>query len=266
VNGAYALAAAVALAAVPATRPSGEATFLAAKAAFVAHERPPYVVYTLERRDRRGGMPDFENSYDLRIWCRTKDRAAVSRRMFGDRIVGPPEFLVPAFDEVVDPGPPTANMFEDALFAPPAPAATAVPDESPLPTIGGVRTVYDRQYRVTGFRRSGDQWEIDLAPRRDPQRNRIEAIWVDAATLAVRRMRVRDHLYLSFSAEVLDDEFDVRFTERDGLPMISAIHGHTPLEPYETDYTFRDVAFPRTLPDWYFHPEQYGQHRGDPPS
>ena len=26
------------------------------------------------------------------------------------------------------------------------------------------------------------------------------------------------------------------------------------------DFTFRDIKFPATLPDWYFDPRQYGQH------
>jgi hypothetical protein len=71
---------------------------------------------------------------------------------------------------------------------------------------------------------------------------------------------------LGFTRQSLEDEFDVRFTQRDGLPLIDSIHGRTLADTYETEYTFRDVAFPTTLPDWYFEPKSYGAHRDELPS
>ena len=31
------------------------------------------------------------------------------------------------------------------------------------------------------------------------------------------------------------------------------------------DYTFKDITFPKTLPDWYFDSKQYGAHQDDDP-
>ncbi len=77
-----------------------------------------------------------------------------------------------------------------------------------------VTTDYD--YRVARVARDGADWHLWLEPKRDEARNRIDELWADAATYEVRRMRVRDHLYLGLSGQSLDDEFDVRFSERDG--------------------------------------------------
>jgi hypothetical protein len=251
--------------AATAAAPSGEEILLRAKAAFHAHARPPYVVYTLERRDRHNGIPDLENSYELRIWCRASDRNALLRRAWNGVAYGALINETILFDRYVDPGPPTADIFERGLFgrAPPAPTPDA--QQTQLPTIGAVTLVRDYDYRVTRRVREGDAWHLSLAPIRDPERNRIDDLWIDATTYEIRRMLVRDHLYLGIGGDALPDEFDVRFTLRDGVPLITRIVGRTAYDGYETDYTFHDIAFPPTLPSWYFDPKTYGAHRDDAP-
>jgi hypothetical protein len=249
-------------------RPTGEQILARAKAVFRAHVRPPFVAYTLVRRDTRAGVPDFENSYTLKIWCRSSDRSALTRRAWRGAAYGSIGNITVAFDGYVDPGPPTADIFERALFAPrfsPAPA-TPVPTDSPLPVIGGVVVSTDYDYRVTASHDDGAMWHLSLAPKRDPDRNRLDDLWVDATTYEVTRVRVRDHLYLGLGGQALDDEFDVQFTPRDGLPVIASIHGQTRDGEFETDYTFGDVVFPAALPGWYFEPRLYGPHRSDAPS
>jgi len=46
----------------PAPPPTGEQILGRVKAVFRAQPRPPYVGYTLTRRDVHDGLPDFENS------------------------------------------------------------------------------------------------------------------------------------------------------------------------------------------------------------
>jgi hypothetical protein len=235
---------------------------------FRAHPRPAFVAYTLVRRDTVAGAPDFENSYTLKVWCRSADRSALTRRAWRGAAFGSIRHNTVAFDGYVDPGPPTADIFERALFAPrpsPGPAPPA-PTDSPLPVIGGVTVSADYDYRVTELSRDDAAWHLSLAPKRDPARNRLDDLWVDATTYEVTRMRVRDHLYLGFGGQSLEDEFDARFTLRDGLPLIASIHGQTRDGEFETDYTFADVGFPASLPGWYFEPQLYGLHRDDPPS
>lgn len=243
--------------------PTGEQILGRAKTVFRTHERPPYVVYTLVRRDQHDGAPDFENSYTLKIWCRAADRAALMRRVWNGNVYGGAMFDTVAFDGYVDPGPPSADIFERALYARPP---TNLPLPAPLPSdlkrIGSVTVTRDDDYRVTEASRDGSAWHLLLEPKRDPQRNRIDELWIDAATYAVQRMRVRDHLYLGLSGQSLEDEFDVRFRAGDdGLPLIATIHGQTRTDTFETDYTFRDIAFPPALPDWYFDPRSYGAHK-----
>jgi hypothetical protein len=243
---------------------TGEQILARAKAVFRAHDRPQYVVYTLDRHDTRYGVPDFENSYTLKVWCRTTDRSALTRRVWNGAPYGAMEYIVVGFDGLVDPGPPTADVFERALYARETPSPAPLGTE--LPTIGSVRVQADFDYRVRRVRRDGDAWHLALEPKRDPQRNRIDDVWVDAATFEIRRLRVRDHLYLGMSGPALDDEFDVAFVTRGGLPLIASIRGETLGGEYRTNYAFAAVSFPETLPPWYFQPNTYGAHRAEAPT
>lgn len=244
----------------------GEQILMRAKAIFHAHARPPFVVYTLVRRDKHLGVPDFANSYTLKIWCRNADRAALIRRVWNGAAYGGLEGDTIAFDGYIDPGPPTADIFERALYARAPQSPTPLPLPTELKQIGSVSTTRDYDYRVTSLTREGADWHLQLEPRRDPGRNRIDDLWIDAVSYEVKRMRVRDHLYLGLTGQAIPDEFDVRFAMRDGIPMIASIHGDTDGDEFETDYTFRDLAFPEALPDWYFQPKTYGVHRAEMPT
>jgi len=267
---------------------SGDQIFARAKAVFRSYPRPPFVAYTLVRRDLHNGAPDFENSYTLKLWCRTADRSALARKAWKGKAYGQLENLTVMFDKAVDPGPPTADMFEKRLFGAsgarldgaPAPAASpaasasgaasgaaAAPGDTPapLPEIGRVGA-RDGDYRVVRVARDGELLHLWLEPKSDAERNRVDEMWVDASTYDLRRARVRDHLYFGITGQSIEDEFDVRFTPGPaGLPLITSIHGQTKYGQYETDYTFRDVTFPADLPAWYFEPKQYGAHRSDAP-
>jgi hypothetical protein len=281
-NGARALAAAAVALACAAASPeslSGDQILARVKAVFRAYPRPPYVAYTLVRRDLHNGAPDFENSYTLKLWCRTADRSALARKAWKGKAYGDLENVTVMFDKAVDPGPPTADMFEKRLFgasgarrdAPPVPAtspdAGATADApTTLPEIGRVGA-RDGDYRVVRVARDADLIHLWLEPKTDAERNRLDEMWVDAQTYDVRRARVRDHLYFGMTGQSVEDDFDVRFTPGPtGLPLITSIHGQTKFGQFETDYTFRDVTFPAELPAWYFEPKQYGAHRSDAPA
>ncbi|HEV2740858.1 MAG TPA: hypothetical protein VGU66_20040 [Candidatus Elarobacter sp.] len=262
---------------------TGDQILARAKAVFRAYARPPFVAYTLVRRDRHNGAPDFENSYTLKLWCRTADRSALARKAWRGKAYGDLENLTVMFDKAVDPGPPTADMFEKRLFgasgarldASPAPVpgvrasdAGGVPPAEPttLPEIGRVGA-RDGDYRVVRMARDGELIHLWLEPKSDAERNRLDEMWVDARTYDVRRARVRDHLYFGITGQSIEEEFDVRFTPGPGgLPLITSIHGQTQYGQYETDYTFADVTFPEALPEWYFVPKLYGAHRADAPA
>ena len=274
---------AVALACVAASpEPSapltGDQILARAKAVFRAYARPPFVTYTLVRRDRHNGAPDFENSYTLKLWCRTADRSALARKVWNGKAYGELENVTVMFDKAVDPGPPTADMFEKRLFgaisarldATPVVAATPDPSASDapaaLPEIGRVGA-RDGDYQVVRVARDGELIHLWLVPRTDAERNRIDEMWVDAQTYDLRRARVRDHLYFGISGQSIEEDFDVRLTPGPGgLPLITSIHGQTRYDQFTTDYTFLDVRFPAELPAWYFEPKQYGAHRSDAPA
>lgn len=264
----------------PADQPgplAGDQLLARVKSVFRAYPRPRYIAYTLVRRDRHNELPDVENSYTLKVWCRTTDRSALVRRAWRGVAYGSLQNITVMFDREVDPGPPTADMFEKRLFggAPilpshetPAPGATSVPApvDASLAEIGRVKAL-DGDYRVGRVAHEGELLHLWLEPKTDPERNRLDELWVDAQTYEIRRALVRDHLYLGFGGRSLEDEFDVRFRRgTGGLPLIATIHGHTKDADFETDYTFEDVTFPDALPDWYFSPKLYGAHVADAPS
>lgn len=251
--------------------PNAEQILGRARAAFRAHARPAFVDYVIERHDRIDGLTDLENSYTLHIWCRASDRAALARRVFRGRVTAGATFIHPAFDGAIDPGPPTADIFEPRVFAaatsspPPQTAATAVP------VIGVIRATIELEYRAELRGIDDGAYHLVLSPRRDPARNRIRDLYIDTATYDVRRMTVHDHLYAGFSA--YPELFDVRFVTRDGVPMIASIHGagednprtNAPYIAHEVDYVYRDVRFVETMPAWYFEPATYGAHASELP-
>ena len=90
---------------LPTTVPAsltGDQILARVKQVFRAYPRPPYVAYTLVRRDRHNGFPDFENSYALKIWCRTADRSALARRAWNGKAYGePPRYHLPRVNRAV---------------------------------------------------------------------------------------------------------------------------------------------------------------------
>jgi hypothetical protein len=255
----------------PSTEPlTGDQIFARVKSVFRSYSRPPYVAYTLERRDWHNGAPDFENTYTLKLWCRTADRSALARRAWRGKAYGEMQNITVMFDREVDPGPPTADMFEKRLFGVigarrdgPSPAPRD--ESSPLPQIGRVGAL-DGDYRTTRVARDGELLHLWLEPKNDRDRNRLDEIWVDAVSYDLRRARVRDHLYL-WGGGSIDDEFDVRFTPGPGgLPLIASIRGQTRYGQFETQYTYTGVTFLDVMPDWYFAPKQYGMHKNEAPA
>jgi hypothetical protein len=253
-----------------ATPPNPEAILARVKADLRARERPPYVVYTLVRRDAIDGIPDLSNSYTLRIWCRTIDNAALSREMFGARIVGNAQFITPTFDQPIDPGPPTADLLDviRQTQGPPSPAP-----RSP-PVIGAVSVAIETHYRVTYAGPDGPDDHLRLEPFRDPDRNRLTDLFVDRTTSELHRAVAHDHLYAE--GRVTPERFEIVFGIYEDVPVITAIHGQTDLSAldgqnagetlHEVNYRFENLAFPPVLPDWYFEPAQYGAHRADLPT
>lgn len=260
----------------PATSPTPNPyTILArVKAGLRAVDRPPFVVYTIVRHDTIDGVPDMQNSYALRIWCRTSDSAALARHVFAGRTVGPAEFIEPVFDKPIDPGPPTADLLDvirqtQGTSPTPAPAPTG----SSAPVIGSVSVVIETNYRVTYGGVDGSDDHLVLEARRDPDRNRLTDLYVDRYKYTIHRAVAHDHLYSD--GRVIPQRFEIDFGTLHGVPVIIAIHGQTDfaapenrdagLPLNEVKYRFEDVSFPAQLPDWYFDPAQYGTHRGDYP-
>ncbi|MEO6991000.1 MAG: hypothetical protein ABI346_02465 [Candidatus Baltobacteraceae bacterium] len=252
--------------------PSPTAIFDRAKALFRSRLRPPFVVYTVSRVERIDGMPDFENTYTTRVWFRASDGAALTRRTERGRAVGPLVFARPRFNAPLDPGPPTADIFERAPAYPRATVpATATPA---MPTIGNVVAPVESDYRVSLGTSDAETYHLLLVARREPDRNRLSELWVERATWSVRRAIAADRLYFGEGPNWIADRLDIRFDSRDGLPTIARISASTDVDvesrengPHEEgEYRFGAMTFPASLPAWYFRPEEYGRHSVDAPS
>lgn len=210
------------------------------------------------------------------MWCRTADGSALARHVSTrGRAFGELEHLTVRFDDRVDPGPPTADLFEPARARTPRGEPLPEPTASTLTEIGRIVVRVEFDYRVVTAERDGDAWHVRVEPRRDPERNRLRELWFDAQTLMLRRVVLADHLYTANAT--IPERFDVRLAPAGAFPIVTAIHGQTDraamhrndpgydLPTHQVDYTFTDVAFPATLPGWYFEPATYGPHRAEAP-
>jgi hypothetical protein len=272
----YALALAVALAGPqpsPTSSPTPERLLGLIRAKFRSHRPPPpYVVYTLERKQLTDqGYPDYAESYKEHIWLRSSDRAALSRRIYRSINRGELVFERPAFNEDRDPGPPTADLFEPAPLKshPLSFVPTPEPEESALPVIGTVVTIGEFDYRVTSQDVEGDEIHLTIEPTRDPDRNRLRELWVDKTTLDLRKVVATDKLFILGTKDVYGVTFTISLDMLDGRPVVTAIHGvvgdgYTG-DGSTVDYTFTNISFPATLPDWYFDSKQYASHETDAP-
>jgi hypothetical protein len=273
------LAAAVTATPEPVPTLSPNQTLARIREQFRSHRPPPpYVVYTLTRKQNRAdGYPDVSGSYTYHVWVRSSDRAAMKRRVFRDNDEYPPEFDRPAFNEPRDPGPPTADVFEPKPVKPHPVSEpyTPEPASSEAPVIGRVNSVLELDYRVTAMGVEGDLIHLVVEPISDPERNRLHDIYADRTTYELKRLVANDKLFVSGTYhDVFDTTFTITMGMVDGIPVVTAIHGvvgHDAAgiayngDGKVVDFTFDDISFPATLPDWYFNPRQYGAHQNDVP-
>lgn len=226
-------------------------------------------MYTIVRAQKTNyGYPDYANSYTDRVWYRSSDHAALERATTDLGDIGPMGFQRPVFNQATDPGPPTADVFE------PAPAHTLPPDFVPTPeaseplTIAVVRAKAQFDYRVTNVQREGDELHLSLTPRREPDRNRLRELWVDAKTLDLVKLVATDKLFVQ-GGPVYPVLFTAQFEMLQNIPIITHIHGVVyggyDGDGQTVDYDFKGTYFPNTLPDWYFNARMYSQHLKDAP-
>ncbi len=267
--------------ATPIPLPSPDRLLYLIRRQFRSHRPPPpYITYTLIRKQTLDdGYPDLLNSYTYHIWCRTSDRAALGRRVYHGSARGTLEFLRPSFNEPWDPGPPTADLFEPAPVHPHTSPRDFVPTPEPtgnLLTIASVTALGEFDYRVTRVANEGSQIHVSLQARRDPDRNRLRDLYVDAKTLELQEVIATDKLYDEGDGgkKVYPMLFTVTLGWMHDMPMITHIHG-TPTYQSDADYLgidatvdydFTEITFPDTLPEWYFDPRSYAQHVTDAPS
>jgi hypothetical protein len=264
----------------PIPLPSPDRLLFLIRRQFRSHRPPPpYITYTLVRKQTLDdGYPDLVNSYTYHVWCRTSDRAALGRKVYRGSARGTLEFLRPSFNEPWDPGPPTADLFEPAPLHPHTSPREFVPTPEPTgslpPTIASVTALGEFDYRVTNIVTEGHLIHVSLMPRRDPDRNRLRELYVDAKTLELQEVVATDKLYEEDSHHVYPMLFTITLGWMNNMPLVTHIHG-TPTYEADSeylgrdatvDYDFNDITFPTSLPGWYFDPRTYAQHGDDAPS
>jgi hypothetical protein len=243
--------------------------------AFHSHRPPPpYETYTVVRSQlATNGYPDPTGSYTKHVWVRNLDRAALTRLVFRDDARGPLTFDRPAFNEARDPGPPTADVFEPAP-ARPHPVSevpTPEPGATTLPTIGGVRAILELDYHVESIETVGDELHLKIMPIRDIERNRLRDLYVDKNTYEVHKLIATDKLFTGANGgpPVYPVVFTITMGNVQGYPVVTDIHGVVgggyDDDGKDVDFKFRDIAFPASLPAWYFDAHTYAQHEHDAP-
>ena len=257
--------------AVPTVFASPDDLLIAIRNKFRSHRPPPpFETYTLERSQQTSyGYPDYNDTYTYHIWYRSYDHAAMERKHFHLGAIGNLEFKRPMFNIADDPGPPTADVFEPAPLHTLAPDFVPTPEASMPPVIATVHARANFDYRVANIQREGSLLHVSVLPKRDPDRNRLREIWVDANTLELKKIIATDKLFIEHGP-VYPILFTLTFDSLDGIPIITHIHGEVVDPSYDGDgktveYVFKDIVFPRALPEWYFNARDYAQHQDDAP-
>jgi hypothetical protein len=110
---------------------------------------------------------------------------------------------------------------------------------------------------------------LQIEPTRDPERNRLREIWADRTTYELRKLVATDKLFVEHD-RVYGVTFTIVLATLEGHPVVSDIHGKVgdnySGDGEDVDFHFRDVAFPPSLPAWYFDPRSYAAHQLDAPS
>lgn len=267
------------------TSMSPDQVFYKIRSVFRSHRPPPpYETYTMVRQNNDAqGYPDYASSYTFHVWMRTSDKAAMAREVFRLGAFGPLEFMRPQFNDVApedshpefdDPGPPTADLFEPAPIHPHP--ISWVPTPEPIgtlpPIIGRVVVSINVDYYVDSVGMDDGLLHVVLTPRRDPERNRLRQLWVDPKTFELERVVCTDRLAVDDGRHVTlyPTLFTVTLGRLDGVPIVTHIHGIV-LGGYDGDdrvveYSYEDIAFPASLPEWYFDPHDYADHVSDAPT
>jgi hypothetical protein len=243
------LSASPAVAQAPVASPSPQAALVRIVETFRSHRPlPPFETYRITRYQQTArGEVDRTNSYTRHVFLRTSDSAALTRSYDLNGREGELAFDRPAFNEPRDPGPPTADLLAAADAA----------------TNGALA------YRADSLEIDGDQLHLRVSAVRDPQHNRVREIFADATTYELRKLIATDTLFIGGSTATYPVTFTVEMSHVDGFPVVSALRGVVG-GTYNDDgkrveYVFSAIAFPPALPDWYFDPKTYHDHRGDAP-
>ncbi len=265
---------------VPLPAMSPDDVFYKIRAVFRSHRPPPtYETYTLVRQNNDAeGYPDYASSYTFHIWVRTTDKAALARQIFRLGAIGPLEFMRPQFNDVApdndhpefdDPGPPTADLFEPAPVHPHPVSWVPTPEPSGTmpPIIARVGVTINADYYVVSIGADDGLLHVVLTPRRDPERNRLRELWVDPRTFELEKVLCTDRLAVDYGSGHVDIYpvlFTVTLGRLDGIPVVTHIHGVVQGgyngDDQIVEYSFDDISFPKSLPDWYFDPREYASH------
>lgn len=234
--------------------------------AYAARPQAPFVTYTIRRAQLTAdGMPDFLWSYTDRVWYRASDSTALERRVFRGRLGGL-HFAQVSFNGPWDPGPPTADVFGLAHITAVAPSAI----NTAYKTIASVVSTAGPSYEVTSAQLEAGQWHLRVRPFHVTDAHILRELWADSTTFELRKAIVADKLFIE-AGPVFDQLDTMTFALVNGHEAITHIHARANFndEPggagSDVDYDFMDVAYPATLPDWYFQPGTYGAHVAEAP-
>ena len=136
--------------------------------------------------------------------------------------------------------------------------------------IGSVRALIENDYRVDSLQVEGDQLHLQIFPIRDVERNRLREVYADAKTLELKKLVATDKLFVNDGKDgIFPIIITITMGNVQGYPVVSSFHGvvgggyHG--DGQEVDYRFTDIAFPATLPAWYFDARSYAAHKDDGP-
>jgi hypothetical protein len=175
-------------------------------------------------------------------------------------------------------------LFEPAHPQPISFVPTPEPSAEPLKTIGSVVAIGESDYNVPKITVEGNELDLVLQPRRDPERNVLREIWVDKNSYVLKKVIAHDRMFVeqghtypmkvTYTLGYLDGYVVMTHIEAVVLPRQERVgneyqeiadFGDETGDADSLTIDFTDIMFPQSLPAWYFDPRQYGSHLAEAP-
>ncbi|MBD5634316.1 MAG: hypothetical protein IAI49_07535, partial [Candidatus Eremiobacteraeota bacterium] len=144
------------------------------------------------------------------------------------------------------------------------------PDSSEAPKTIAVARARSRPYAVTtvGFETADgiDTVHLKLVPYSEPDRHIVRDLWIDRRTFGVVRLAGEARAAAGLARAIFEARYAETATSQTLLLVTGYVKAQLAIIKIGADFRVEqsNIAFPETLPDWYFNQRAYDAHTHAP--